>query len=172
MDVHNSYCLHAGRRHSIAGQGLRSYYGAGSPEYSTPYEEKPLSPKFEEMAVNTGKPEGLTHSASQKKRSKTLSFGDLSRRFDLSRSAGKPLAQTEDMMSKGLGKGREAHVRGSEGARLFDDQPESPRFELTREVMQLETSEKDKERTPGLSTLRSSGKMQISLKWYLQLIIF
>lgn len=90
----------AGRRHSIAGQGLRSYYGVGSPEYTTSNGEKPSSPDIDHTIANSGRPPSLAHSASQKKRSKTLSFGDLSRRFDLSRSTGKPPSQPEDIISR------------------------------------------------------------------------
>lgn len=72
-----------GRRHSISGNCHRPNFGLGSPEFSTlNAEETPLFPTFEQ-ADRRG--ESLTRSASQKKRSKALSFGDLSKRvFDIS----------------------------------------------------------------------------------------
>lgn len=89
----------AGRRNSIAGaQSLRSAFGADSPDYSTPPGEKPMSPQFENAFINAGKFEApTTHTmASLKKRSKALSFGDLSRRFDPSRIKPPAAAQQQD----------------------------------------------------------------------------
>ncbi|KAG0604313.1 hypothetical protein M758_10G161600 [Ceratodon purpureus] len=72
-----------GRRHSISEHCHRPNFTGGSPEFSTQHtDEKPLSPMFEHMAGNV---ESLNRSASQKRRSKALSFGDLSKRvFDIS----------------------------------------------------------------------------------------
>ncbi|CAK9205066.1 unnamed protein product [Sphagnum troendelagicum] len=93
-----------GRRHSIAGaadegQLLESMCdGApGSPEYSTSNAEKlSVSPRSNSEAIGIGKGHirrsipaasmTATTTTTQKKRSKTLSFGDLSKRFDLSRA--------------------------------------------------------------------------------------
>jgi hypothetical protein len=70
----------AGRRHSISGNCHRPNFEGSSPNCSTQNaeSEKPLSsPTFDHI--------GLNHSASQKRRSKALSFGDLSKRvFDVS----------------------------------------------------------------------------------------
>jgi hypothetical protein len=78
--------LLAGRRHSIAGaQGLQSYEGAGSPEYSTTSNaEKILSPRnVEPIGIYKGHQRQVPSVVTtQKKRSKTLSFGDLSKQFD------------------------------------------------------------------------------------------
>ncbi len=78
--------LLAGRRHSIAGaQGLQSYEGAGSPEYSTTSNaEKILSPRnVEPISIYKGHQRQVPSIVTtQKKRSKTLSFGDLSKQFD------------------------------------------------------------------------------------------
>ncbi|KAH9567281.1 hypothetical protein CY35_03G021600 [Sphagnum magellanicum] len=79
-------CSQPGRRHSIAGaQGLQSYEGAGSPEYSTTSNaEKILSPRnVEPIGIYKGHQRQVPSVVTtQKKRSKTLSFGDLSKQFD------------------------------------------------------------------------------------------
>lgn len=86
----------AGRRHSIAGgQIIRSHHGMGSPDYSTPPGEKPMSPQFEHAFINAGKIEVPKRSSSQKKRSKALSFSDLSSKIDASRATGKSPAPRE-----------------------------------------------------------------------------
>jgi len=110
--------LLAGRRHSIAGaadqgQLLESICdGApGSPEYSTSNAEKlSVSPRSNSEAIGIGKghirrsipaaPMTATTTTTQKKRSKTLSFGDLSKRFDLSRAVvgpGKSNSNSQDI---------------------------------------------------------------------------
>jgi hypothetical protein len=96
--------LLAGRRHSIAGaQGLQSYEGAGSPEYSTTSNaEKILSPRnVEPIGIYKGHQRQVPSVVTtQKKRSKTLSFGDLSKRFDLSRAVvgpGKSNSNSQDI---------------------------------------------------------------------------
>lgn len=80
----------AGGRIAIAGAHSSRYNcEAESPDYATPAGEKPMSPQFENAFVNAGRiiePPSLL-----KKRSKALSFGDLSRRFDASQM--KPPAQ-------------------------------------------------------------------------------
>ncbi|KAG0566045.1 hypothetical protein KC19_7G034000 [Ceratodon purpureus] len=75
--------LPSGRRHSISGNCHRPNFGLGSPEFITSNaEETPLFPTSEHT---NGRGESLTRNVSQKKRSKTLSFGDLSKRvFDIS----------------------------------------------------------------------------------------
>ncbi|XP_024378303.1 uncharacterized protein [Physcomitrium patens] len=101
----------AGRRHSIAGaQSLRSLHEVGSPDYLTAAGEKPMSPNLENVSASAGKIEGKIEGNTLKKRSKALSFGDLSRRFDLSRASGKPPAAqpqdrlfTEDNDAQGAG---------------------------------------------------------------------
>ncbi len=108
----------AGRRHSIAGaadegQLLESMCdGApGSPEYSTSNAEKlSVSPRSNSEAIGIGKGHirrsipaasmTATTTTTQKKRSKTLSFGDLSKRFDLSRAVvgpGKSNSNSQDI---------------------------------------------------------------------------
>ncbi len=110
--------LLAGRRHSIAGaadqgQLLESMCdGApGSPEYSTSNAEKlSVSPRSNSEVIGIGKghirrsipaaPMTATTTTTQKKRSKTLSFGDLSKRFDLSRvvvGPGKSNSNSQDI---------------------------------------------------------------------------
>ncbi|KAG0615355.1 hypothetical protein M758_5G034500 [Ceratodon purpureus] len=75
--------LLTGRRHSIAGgQSIRSHHGMGSPDYSTPPGEKPMSSEFQNAFINAGKLDVQKRSISQKKRSKALSFSDISRKFD------------------------------------------------------------------------------------------
>jgi len=83
-----------GRRHSIASaQGLQLYDGASSQKYPTSYMEKSLSPIIIEPKFGVGKGQRRVPSATmQKKNTKTLSFGDLSKRFDLSQAAGKPIS--------------------------------------------------------------------------------
>lgn len=91
----------AGRRHSIAGgQIVRSHHGMGSPDYSTPPGEKPMSPQFEHAFINAGKIEVPKRSSSQKKRSKALSFSDLSRKSDAYRASGKAPTQQQDKVIK------------------------------------------------------------------------
>jgi hypothetical protein len=84
----------AGRRHSISSaQGLQLYDGASSQKYPTSYTEKSLSPIVIEPKLGIGKGQRRVPSATtQKKYTKTLSFGDLSKRFDLSGAAGKPIS--------------------------------------------------------------------------------
>lgn len=82
--------MEAGRRHSIAGgQSIRSHHGIGSPDYSTPPGEKPMSSEFQNAFINAGKIDVQKRSVSQKKRSKALSFSDISRKFDPSRAVNK-----------------------------------------------------------------------------------
>jgi hypothetical protein len=84
----------AGRRHSISSaQGLQLYDGASSQKYPTSYTEKSLSPIVIEPKFGIGKGQRRVPSATtQKKYTKTLSFGDLSKRFDLSQAAGKAIS--------------------------------------------------------------------------------
>jgi hypothetical protein len=104
--VHFFECMVAGRRHAVASaRSFRSSYGAGSPDYSTPAgPEKPMSPQVENAFMNAGKHEGgPTLATSLKKRSKALSFGDLSRRFDPPHAAGKPTAEQDTVFKEGEG---------------------------------------------------------------------
>lgn len=92
----------AGRRHSIAaGQNIRSHQSIGSPDYSTPPGEKPMSPEFLSAFINAGKIDAPVPNISQKKRSKTLSFSDISRNFDPSCAAGKSPPQKVNKEANG-----------------------------------------------------------------------
>jgi hypothetical protein len=84
----------AGRRHSISSaQGLQLYDGASSQKNPTSYTEKSLSPIVIEPKFGIGKGQRRVPSATTRKKcTKTLSFGDLSKRFDLSRAGGKPIS--------------------------------------------------------------------------------
>ena len=77
----------AGRRHSIAGdrQSIRSHHG--SPDYSTPPGEKPMTSEFQNAFVSAGKVDVPKRSISQRTSSKALSFNDGSRKVDPSRAA-------------------------------------------------------------------------------------
>lgn len=98
----------AGRRHSIAGgQIIHPHHGMDSPDFSTPPGEKTMSPQFEHSFVNSGNFELPKRSNSQKKRSKALSFGDLSRKGYSSRASSKSPIQKEDKEDNGQ-KGKES----------------------------------------------------------------
>lgn len=77
--------LSSGRRHFNGGHCLRPHVGPDSLEVlATTSERNPSSPTLKNTNTNAG---SLTRCDLQKRRSKTLSFGDLSKRvFDISRS--------------------------------------------------------------------------------------
>jgi len=110
----NFFDMVAGRRHSIAGgQIIHPHHGMDSPDFSTPPGEKTMSPQFEHSFVNSGNFELPKRSNSQKKRSKALSFGDLSRKGYSSRASSKSPIQKEDKEDNGQ-KGKDSILPSTE----------------------------------------------------------
>jgi hypothetical protein len=160
--------LLTGRRHSISGNCHRPNFGLGSPEFSTlNAEEKPMFPTFEHT---NGRGESLTRSASQKKRSKTLSFGDLSKRvFDISCSntcqttntlpkVDGPVAEIEES-SYNIDQGN-SHDTQSNEVKELDRENELPSnvspLRQSRERGSSESLEYDRSKTQG--TAKCMGK--------------
>lgn len=161
----------AGRRHPVVGaQSIRSSYETGSPDYSTLAGEKPMSPQFENTFTNGAKIEGgPTLATSLKKRSKALSFSDLSRRFDASRAVGKPAAEQKDTVFI-EGEGQRAQISSDAQTDLANEARLTNL--ITSNANQQAQSLDDKSKLAGSVVTTSYGMFLFRLQIFLSVFLF